>query len=246
MKKIRSVLWGIKNGFLYCPLVFTLYLLIHLTRATLSVYTTVKLSQIISHVGDIVAGGGSIRDIIYDLLLWGVLNVVCWAAVELRWRISDDVIPIQSGIGASKHLIRTSKHIPLRDYDKNEFCDAYARYEGGIRSLPQFVKSCIGQLVGIYQFILAMIELSVMHPAFGTVLAVFLVLGYVIQRDNSDIINDVRIKTTAPRRRADYLSGMFFGKYNRETRMYGLRKKYIEEWHEQNERVLDIEVEGDK
>lgn len=241
---MRYFLMAIRKGFSFSPFMFILYTIVQVLRATLCVNVSVKLSEVITSINQIIADGGNIEDVVQQLIIFGVLTMLLWVLVEIRWRLSDDVLPLRGNVGASQHIIHVSKNIPLRCYDKNDFCDRYDRYQNGIRSLPGLVKNLIGQLVMIYQFILCAISLIHLHMLFIFVLVSFVMLHYLMVRKTADIYEEIRQKETLYVRRASYIESLFWGKFNRETRMYGLRDTYIQDWTEQRNAILDIETDG--
>ncbi len=245
-EKAKAVMWSLKQGFSYSPILFVCYILTQFIRATLSVYVTVLLGDIISEVQNIITTTYDIKQITYKLILFGVLNVVLWLAVEIRWRLSDDFLPLRASVGATGFLAKISRLIPLRNYDDSNFCDKYRRFQDGIHSQPQFLKMSIGNLSILYTLLLSCSYLWRMHFCFGIITVVFFAIFIFPVRSIADIEDKMRTETTNPKRRAEYLCGMFFGIYNRETRLYGLKDYYISEWAKNKRIINEIEYDGCK
>ena len=173
MKKIKSILWSLKSGFMQAPILFVFYVLIQILRATLVVYTTVVLGDIISDVQLILDNNGDIEQIWHKLIMFGVLNIIVWLAVNIQWRFNDDFIPLRASVGASKFLINMVKYIPLRKYDDADFCNKYSRFQDGIRSQNNMLKTCIGVGITIYSFVLSCIVLAEIHFSFIIILSLY-------------------------------------------------------------------------
>ena len=82
-----------------------------------------------------------------------------------------------------------------------------------------------------------------LHFGFVIVLLVFYVVRLLPINKLARDWDDMRRKTVPFRRRAKYLKEMFFGVYNRETRMLGLGEKYIREWTDC--RMSELRIEAD-
>ncbi|MBO5036541.1 MAG: ABC transporter ATP-binding protein [Clostridia bacterium] len=244
MKNVKSILWSLKIGFHHAPISFIFFILTQIIRSTLVVYTTVLLGDIISEVQSILADKGELSQIIPTLILYGALNVVVWLAVEIQWRFKDDYLPIRTSVGTSKMLIKVSKYIPLRKYDDAVFCDQYDRFQDGIRSQPRFLLTWISIGTTIYSLILSCIALAELHFSFVILLVLFFIIEMLSVKSHSEIQNNVRKEITPFNRLADYLQTMFFGVYNRDTRLYGLKDQYIDQWAYNKRTVSEKSVSG--
>jgi len=246
MQNIKVTLWGIKNAFTYAPTLFIFYILTQFLRSTLVVYTTVLLGNIVSDIQVILTEAGEFAEIIPKLVLYGILNIILWLAVELQWRFKDDYLPLRASVGATKHLVYMSRHIPLRKYDDAEFCDRYDRFQNGIHSLPQFLMLLITIAMTIYSFVLSSIALAQIHYAFVIILIVFFAFEMFSVRTHADLRDEIRKEITPFNRRASYTEGMFFGIYNRETRLYGLKDHYINQWASDKRVISEKELKCNK
>ncbi len=243
MKKIRSILWGIRTGFLYCPVMFFCFFSLIIIRSTIVVSSTVLLGDIISDVVSVIESGGSFDVIVQKLIIFGLLEIVLWILVELYWRFNDDILPMRANVGFTKKLVNFSRNIPLKSYDKKEFCDEYERYRDGIENLTGFVKNTLKFTDDIYRMMLVVITLWQFNPIFSAILACFVVINYFAVKNIPEIQNDARLSETEFKRQINYLDKMFFGISNRETRLYGLKNDYIEKWLKNKEKLCEIEIE---
>ncbi len=245
-RNVKAVFWSLKQGFFYSPLLFLCYLLIQLLRATLSVSVTVLLGDIINEVQKILTTTGDLSQIGRKLALFGSLNVVLWLTVEIRWRLSDDYLPLRGDVGATKFLAKISRFIPLRKYDDSLFCDKYFRFQNGVRSQQRLLKSFerIGNI--LYTLTLSCVYLCQIHTVFGVVTLLFFLIGLFPTGRNAALQDQIRRETTAPRRYAAYLGGMFFGIYNRETRLFGMKDRYLSEWAATARSAAEKEIAGEK
>lgn len=246
MNRCKAILWSLGKGFSYCPLSFLLFLLIQILRTTLSVSVTVLLGEIISEVQRILTTTRDLSQIAGKLILFGILHVVLWLAVEIRWRFSDDYLPLRGEVGATRFLSKLSRDIPLRRYDDAQFCDRYDRFQRGVRAQQQLLKSFerIGNI--LYALILSCLALFRLHAVFVAVTLLFFLISLFPARKNAAVQDEIRRETTSPRRYASYLGGMFFGIYNRETRLFGLQDRYLAAWAGANREVAEKEIIGSK
>jgi len=244
MKKIKSVMWSLTNGFLYAPVLFLIYIFTQIIRSTLAVYTTVLLGTIISDVQNILTAQGDSSQILPQLIRYGVLNVIMWLAVEMQWRFRDDYLPLRTSVGASKFLVNISKCIPLRKYDDADFCDQYSRFQSGIHAQHQFLRTWITIGITLYSFVLSCIALAEMHFSFVIILCVFFFIEMISVRSHAKIQDTIRREITPINRLAGYIQSMFFGIYNRDTRLYGLKEHYVKEWTANKRIAYEKDIAG--
>lgn len=244
MKRLKTILWVTKNALSFSPVLFTVYIIIQIARATLSLFVTLSLGEVISSVGDMLSGGEDIYAIASALLKFGVLNVMLWLLVEVKWRFSDDYMPVRGEVGATKFLIDVSRMIPLRDFDNADFCDRFYRFCDGVRSQPGILRSYMGIFITIYSLVISIVYIARIHPAFLPLFAVVFACGMFIMRNSGKYQNEAWKKASPHKRRADYLAGMFSGIYNRETRMLGLCDRHISEWTNERRAADSADLEG--
>ena len=246
MKRLKPIIWSLKSGFMYAPVLFLCYIFTQILRSTLVVYTTVLLGDIISDIQGILANAGDLSMIVHKLIIYGILNIVVWLAVEIQWRFKDDYLPLRASVGASKFLIRFSKHIPLRKYDDADFCNRYSRFQNGVHSQHHFLRTCITIGITIYSFILSSVALAELHFSFVIILAVFFFIEMFSVRNQAEIQDNVRKEITPYNRLADYIQGMFYGVYNRDTRLYGLKDHYIKKWAHNKHIAIEKDIAGNR
>lgn len=244
MKRLKTILWVTKNALSFSPVLFTVYIIIQIARATLSLFVTLSLGEVISSVGDMLSGGEDIYAIASALLKFGVLNVMLWLLVEVRWRFSDDYMPVRGEVGATKFLIDVSRMIPLRDFDNADFCDRFYRFCDGVRSQPGILRSYMGIFITIYSLVISLVYIARFHFAFLPVFIAVFVCGAIVMRNSGKYQIDAWIKASPHKRRSDYLAGMFFGIYNREARMLGLCDSHISEWTNERRAADNADLEG--
>ena len=114
MKHLKTIFWVIKNAISFSPVLFAGYIGVQIMRATLVLLVTISLGDVINAVQDMFTAEGDIYAIAYGLLKFGLLNVLLWLLVEVKWRFSDDYMPVRGEVGASKFLIEVSRMVPLK------------------------------------------------------------------------------------------------------------------------------------
>jgi|GEM_PF-1943133 len=247
MKKIKPQLWAIKTAFGLCRWLYVILFIAQIIRATLVAYTAAFLGYIINDIAAALGNGGiDINYIVKKLIIYGILNVILWLAVELRWRISDDLIPVRSKVKSDMIIMNITRHIPLRYFDKSEFNEEYALFADGISSLPSFFKRIISLIIQLYTIVLSFYMLWKINYIFVVIITVFFVIVYFYNKASVDMRSELRQKTIPLSRKADYLSGMFMGIYNRETRLYGRKDEYIKKWLDLKTQIVELEADVNK
>ena len=246
MKHLKTIFWVIKNAISFSPVLFAGYIGVQIMRATLVLFVTISLGDVINAVQDMFTTEGDIYAIAYGLLKFGLLNVLLWLLVEVKWRFSDDYMPVRGEVGASKFLIEVSRMVPLRDFDNADFCDKFYRFCDGIRSQPGILRSYIGVFITVYSLIISLVYIARFHIIFVPVFIAIFVCGMFIVRNAGEYENEAWRKASPHNRYAGYLSGMFFGIYNREARMMGLCDKHISEWADERRTADNVVLEGSK
>jgi ABC-type multidrug transport system fused ATPase/permease subunit len=164
--------------------------------------------------------------------------------VELRWRFSDDILPLKGKIKAQKDTIRLSGNIPVREFDREDFNTEYAKFNDGYNGLHSFLSSLTGIFNISYRLILSSVILFQMHFSFPAIILVFFAISIALHFNYASILNDLWEKTQKISRKSDYLSKQFSGKNNRDTRLLNLKDKFTNEWLNINKTLTVLNAEG--
>ena len=246
MLNIKYLIRGIKISLKFNILGNIIYFLISIINVSLSVYATIILGNMINEIQDIINGDGVFKEIILSLLLFGGISILLWIFVSIRWRFSDDILPLKSKIKAQKNIIELSENIPIREFDREDFNVEYSKFTDGYMGLCSFMPAFIGFFNTMYRFILSFVILFNFHFSFPIIVLLFLVISFILNLNYVNTMNELWEKTQKISRKASYLSNQFSGKRNRDTRILNLKDKFINAWLEIRKTLLNLNAEGRK
>ena len=244
MQNIKHLVRGAKISFGLNLFGNILYFFIAIIQTTISVSITVILGNTINDIQDKIGGNSSFNEIIFPILLLGVLLVLLWILVELRWRFSDDILPLKGKVQAQKEIINLSRNIPVHEFDREDFNTEYSKFADGYNGLCSFLPSFTAFVNMTYSLILSSVILFQMHFSFPIVILIFFVIGFILMRNYANVFNDLWEKTQKMSRKSDYLAKQFSGKNNRDTRLLSLQDKFINDWHDINKTILNLNAKG--
>ena len=246
MLNMKYLLRGAKISFGFNPPGNIMYFFISIVQTTLSVYITVILGNTINEIQDKIGGNSSLSEIIFPIILLGIFSVLLWILVELRWRFSDDILPLKSRVRAQTKIIDLSRNIPVREFDREDFNTEYSKFADGYNELCSFLPSLTSLINMTYRLILSSVILFQMHFSFPVIILIFLVIGFALNINYANTLNDLWAKTQKISRKSDYLAKQFSGKNNRDTRLLHLKDKFVNDWLEINKTLTGLNAEGRK
>ena len=246
MRNIKYLMRGVKTSFEFNPLGNVIYFLIGIVQTTVSVYITVILGNTINDIQAKIGGESSLGEIIFSIIFLGILSVLLWILVELRWRFSDDILPLKSKVRAQKTIINLSRNIPVREFDREDFNTEYSKFADGCDECCSFLPSLTTFINMTYRLILSSIILFQLHFSFPIIVLVFLVTGFALNINYANTLNDLWEKTQKISRKSDYLAKQFSGKSSRDTRLLNLKDKFINEWLDINKTLVNLNATGRK
>jgi ABC-type multidrug transport system fused ATPase/permease subunit len=237
---------GAKISFGFNPFGNIMYFLTGTAGTTISVYITIILGSTINEIQGMIGGNNSLSEIIYPIVLLGVLSVLLWILIEIRWRFSEDILPLKSRIRAQKKIIGISQNIPVREFDREDFNTEYSKFADGYNDLCSFLPSLTGFINMAYRLILSSVILFQMHFSFPIIILVFLVMWFALNKNYADVFNELWGKIHRISRKSDYLAKQFSGTSNRDTRLLNLEDKFVTDWLEISRTVANLNAEGRK
>ncbi|MCL2773619.1 MAG: ABC transporter ATP-binding protein/permease [Oscillospiraceae bacterium] len=246
MRNIKYLIRGTKISFGFNPSGNILFFLIAVINSSLAVYVTVILGNMIDDIKNKIGGNGSFKEIIFSLILFGVISILLYIFMELRWRFSEDILPLKSKIKAQKDIIKLSENIPVREFDREDFNTEYSKFTDGYTGLCAFLPSVTLIFNISYRLILSSVILFQMHFSFPIIVLIFFVISFALNINYADTLNDLWEKTKKISRKSDYLSSQFSGKSNRDTRLLNLKDKFINEWLGINRTLTNLSAKGRK
>jgi len=239
MKNIKSFMWAIITAFKVAPIIFSFYFMLLIINSSLGVALSICIGEVITTITDSFSLQTEFYLILKLILYVGIL-IFSNSTLNLTCAYFEEHCYNMTGYKINKLLMDVTDNIPLRNFDNAEFCNCYSRVTDGMNEIPRFVVSLFSVGNIIYKLIISAVLLGQIHYILIIIPTVLFIIAILLNVKNVNTEKKYRVKVSNDKRRAKYIFNLFTNKiFNREFRLLNHKERYLNEYLDINNKVVE-------